>query len=1189
MTCSSCGAENRPGRKFCASCGAPLATACPACGAANEPADRFCGECGAVLVPEPDASTPAVAASVLTAAPSERRLVSVLFTDLVGFTPLSESRDAEEVRDLLSGYFDAARRIVERYGGTIEKFIGDAVMAMWGSPVAREDDAERAVRAGLDLVAAVTALGADEGIPELAARAGVATGEAAVNRAAEGEGMVIGDLVNTAARVQSAAPPGAVFVTEGAKRASDAAIAYDDAGTHELKGKAEPMRLHRALRVVAGRGGAIRHAGLEAPFVGRDRELRLLKDLFHATADGGVAHLVSVSGVGGIGKTRLAWEFEKYLDGLVETVYWHRGRCIPYGDGVAYWALAEMVRSRLGAAEEEEAPTTLVRLREWLDAWCAEVDERRWLESQLAQLLGFGDREAPPREELFSAWRRFFELLSDRGPVVLVFEDLQWADTGLLDFVDELLVRAEERPLYVVALARPEIAERRPGWGVGRSGWTSITLGPLRDADIDRMLRGMVPGISEDLLARIRERAEGVPLYAVETVRMLLDKGVVRRTDDGMELSPEAATIELAVPETLQALIGARLDGLPDDERSLLQHASIVGKTFGLPALAAVTGIAVDDLQPLVDHLVAKELLTVVTDATSPDRGQYGFLQSIVQRVVYDTVSRRDRKTRHLAVARHLQETWPGDEDDVAEVVAAHYVEAYESAPSDPDAAEIRAAATSALERAGRRALSIAAPVEAAGYFDRAAELAVDELDRARLAEQAVNAVWLRGDFEDTVRRALEVVAAYDALQRPLDAARVRARVAEALWLLDRLDEALAQMEGAYEALAGESGRDVAVLAAQLGRMRYFHARDHDDLLASMAPIEHALELAERDAIWGVLSDAINTKGLILGSLDRWEEGLALERAALEIALAHDETWPAIRAYTNLSNETWQRDEREQARGYQQAGLALAERTGYWAPWWFLRGHEASYLMWTGRWEELSAVVRELEGARDDPASEAGRLTIEASYLEMQAVCRGDLEIAEQVRDRFTTLAGSDDFQSRALGDVVLAQLASASGDQAQALERSERVVRSHAALGVRHWIFKLACEASLEAALALGDADRADATLAVLRAIPRGGRSPMIDAMLAGYGARIAAARGERDEGLIDAGFADAIERLREQNGPFRRARFELRYAEWLASTGRVDDARMRATAAAETFRTLEAGPWLAQAEALLPVASGT
>ncbi|MGE5227269.1 MAG: AAA family ATPase [Planctomycetaceae bacterium] len=1183
MTCSSCGAENRPGRKFCANCGAALALACPACGAPNEPEDRFCGDCGSPLSAVETAPVPP--AAVLASAPSERRLVSVLFTDLVGFTPLSEARDAEEVRDLLSRYFDAARRIVERYGGAIEKFIGDAVMAVWGSPVAREDDAERAVRAGLDLVAAVAALGADEAIPELAARGGVATGEAAVNRVAEGEGMVIGDLVNTAARVQSAAPPGAVFVTESTRRASDAAIAYDDAGSHDLKGKAEPIHLHRALRVVAGRGGAIRQAGLEAPFVGRDRELRLLKDLFHATADEGAAHLVSVSGAGGIGKTRLAWEFEKYLDGLVDTVYWHRGRCISYGDGVAYWALAEMVRSRLGAGEEEEQPATLAKLRAWLDAWCADVDERRWLEGQLAQLLGFGGRETPPREELFGAWRRFFELLTQRGPVVLVFEDLQWADTGLLDFIDELLVRASERPLYVVALARPEIAERRPGWGLARAGWTSIALGPLRDADIDRMLRGMVPGISDDLLARIRERAEGVPLYAVETVRMLLDKGVVRRTPDGVELSPDADMVDLAVPETLQALIGARLDGLPDDERSLLQHASILGKTFGLPALAAVTRIGVEELQPLVDDLVGKELLTVVTDVTSPDRGQYGFLQSIVQRVVYDTVSRRDRKTRHLAVARHLQDAWQGEEDDVAELVAAHYLEAYESAPTDPDAPEIRAAAASALELAGKRALSLAAATEAAAYFDRAAALALDELDRARLEEQAAHAVWLRGDLDDTVRRGGEVVASYDALQRPLDAARVRARVAESLWLLDRLDEALAQMEGAYEALSDESGRDVAVLAAQLGRMRYFHARDRDDLLASMAATERALEIAEQEAIAGVLSDAMNTKGLILGSLDRWEEGFALLRVALEIALANDETWPAIRAYINLSNETWQRDERERARAYVGAGLALAERTGYWAPWWFLRGHEASYLMWVGRWDELSSLVREFWDARADPASESGRLTIEACYAEVQAVGRADLESLEDVKARFEALVGSDDFQARALSEVILAECASAAGDHAQALERTDRVLGSHTALGVRHWMFKTACEVSLEAALALKDAGRAQATLEVMRAIPRGGRSPMIDLMLAGYGARVAALLGDGDEDLIDAGFADAIERLREQNGPFRRARFELFHAEWLASVGRVDDGRARAAQAAETFRELGATPWLSRAEALLPV----
>ncbi len=227
--------------------------------------------------------------------------------------------------------------------------------------------------------------------------------------------------------------------------------------------------------------------------------------------------------------------------------------------------------------------------------------------------------------------------------------------------------------------------------------------------------------------------------------------------------------------------------------------------------------------------------------------------------------------------------------------------------------------------------------------------------------------------------------------------------------------------------------------------------------------------------------------------------------------------------------------------------------------------------MWTGRWEELSALVREFWDARTDPASETGRLTIEASYVEMQAVAREDLESVAEVKGRFEALVGSDDFQTRALSDVVLAELASAVGDHAQALERSDRVVGSHAALGVRHWMFKLACEINLEAALALGDAGRADATLGVLRAIPRGGRSPMIDLMLAGYGARVAALRADADEGSIDAGFTDAIDQLREQDAPFRRARFELRHAEWLASTGRVDEARTRAAAAAETFRELD------------------
>jgi class 3 adenylate cyclase len=423
IACAQCGVENAAGRKFCGGCGAPLALSCPACSAANEPGMRFCGECGSALGEGAAPAAPTIAA--------ERRLVSVLFADLVGFTPLSESRDPEEVRELLSRYFDTCRRLIGIYGGTVEKFIGDAVMAVWGTPTAQEDDAERAVRTALDLVTAVAALGEEVGAPELALRAGVLTGEAAVNLAAEGEGMVAGDLVNTAARVQAAAEPSTVLVGDATRRATAAAIAYEPAGEHELKGKAEPISLFRALRVTAIRGGARTSSELEPPFVGRARELRLVKEHFHGAAEERKAHLVSVVGIAGIGKSRLAWEFEKYLDGPVDEVLWHRGRCLSYGDGVAYWALAEMVRMRALIAEEDAPDEALERLRVMLEQHIADPAERSWLEPRLAHLLGLAEHASGDRQDLFSAWRLFFERLAEESPVVLVFEDLQWADSAL--------------------------------------------------------------------------------------------------------------------------------------------------------------------------------------------------------------------------------------------------------------------------------------------------------------------------------------------------------------------------------------------------------------------------------------------------------------------------------------------------------------------------------------------------------------------------------------------------------------------------------------------------------------------------------------------------------------------------------------------------------------------------------------
>ncbi|HEX2051213.1 MAG TPA: adenylate/guanylate cyclase domain-containing protein, partial [Actinomycetota bacterium] len=660
---------------------------CPRCGEANPDRAKFCLNCGSPLPADV-----AVRREV-------RKTVTVLFADVTGSTSLGERLDPESLRRVMGRYFDLMRAIVERHGGTVEKFIGDAVMAVWGAPVAQEDDAERAVRAGLDLVEAVAALGDEVGAPELALRAGVATGEAAVTLGAEGQGMVAGDLVNTASRVQSAAAPGTVVVTDATRRATEAAIAYEDAGTHDLKGKAEPMHLSRAVRVMSLRGGELRSSGLEAPFVGRDREFRLLKELLHASIEDRKAHLLSVTGVGGIGKSRLSWEFFKYIDGVADDLFWHRGRCIAYGEGVTYWALAEMVRMRALIAEEEDPEVAARKLHDVVGDVVADEEDRRFVEPKLAHLLGLGELASPSREELFAGWRLFFEAMTDRWPVIMVFEDLQWADESLLDFIEHLLEWSRARPIFVLALARPELLERRPTWGANRHGSTSLSLEPLADDAMRELLRGMVPGVPDELVERIRERAEGIPLYAVETARMLLDRGHLVR--EGDRFLPTGPVEELAVPETLQALIAARIDGLEPDERAIVQDASVLGKTFTVTAIAAVSGRPAHDVEPLLAALVRKEVFALQMDARSPERGQYGFLQSLMQKVAYDTLSKRDRRSRHLAAADHLERSWSGDDDEIVEVVASHLLEAFRLAPDEPDAGAIRDRARAMLARAG--------------------------------------------------------------------------------------------------------------------------------------------------------------------------------------------------------------------------------------------------------------------------------------------------------------------------------------------------------------------------------------------------------------------------------------------------------------------------------------------------------
>ena len=941
-------------------CAAPFSAGCPSCGFVNPPGAKFCSECATPLgataagAAGPGRSTAPGAAAPSGAAPparqtptdsgAERRLVSILFADLVGFTPFAEERDAEDVRETLTRYFDLASDIITRYGGTVEKFIGDAVMAVWGAPTAQEDDAERAVRAALDLVDAVRSLG-----PSIQARAGVLTGEAAVTLGATNQGLVAGDLVNTAARLQSVAQPGTVLVGEATQRAAQRAIVFEEAGGQTLKGKQAPVSAWRAVRIVAQRGGRGRSDTLEAPFVGRDLEMRLLKDLFHATNRESRPRLVSVIGPGGIGKSRLAWEFLKYIDGLLERIWWHAGRSPAYGDGITFWALGEMVRGRVGLVESDDEATTRAKLAATLHEHVDDEEERAWIGRALLALLGFESGVDP--QQLFAAWRTFFERLAAKSPVVMVFEDLHFADPGLLDFIDHILEWSRSAPITIVTLARPELLERRPTWGAGKRSFNSIYLEPLPEPAMRQLLAGLVPGLPNRATDAIVARADGIPLYAVETVRMLLAQGRLELADGVYR--PTGDLADIAVPETLTALIASRLDGLDGADRSLIADAAVLGQSFAPAALAAVSGVEPAILETRLAGLIRRELLVQDADPRSAGRGQYAFVQALIREVAYNTLSRKDRKTRHLAAARYFESLGT---DELAGGLAGHYLAAQRLAGDGPEADALAAQARVALRGAAERAATLGSHEQALTFLEQALQVTTDTADRAELHERALASA-LQGLSEAAVMRHAEgaLAARRELGDRPAMAKAVAGHARALGAFCAEPDRALELLLPAWEEFADleETPAGVALMGAIAGAYSGL-----DRAVEGIPWLDRMLPIAERFDLLDELVDGLLRHGTALLMGGRPRGGLVILRGAHGLALAHD---LRDREHVGRALLTFHEQWNEPAVGLELArdGLEIARQIGSSSYGFGMVGNGVVCALRVGDWQWAAALLEE--------------------------------------------------------------------------------------------------------------------------------------------------------------------------------------------------------------------------------------
>jgi class 3 adenylate cyclase/tetratricopeptide (TPR) repeat protein len=724
LNCSNCGHENPDGAKFCMECAASLGAA-PARPVAEE-----------------------------------RKVVTCLFCDLVGFTATSESADPEDVDQMLTAYAEMARRQIESHGGVVEKFIGDAVVGIFGVPAAHEDDPERAVRAGIRIAEDAEELEAIGGAP-LRLRVGINTGEALVRLgviSGSGERMLSGDAINTASRIQSIAPEMGVAVGLGTYEATSAVFEYNELEPAILKGKAEPVRVFHAKTPLARFGTDLARTH-DTPFIGREIDLALLKGIFDKVVAADSVQLVTVVGEPGLGKSRIVAELDAYIDTKPDLITWRQGRCLPYGEGITFWALGEIIKAHAGILESDPSDVATTKL----EAVLPEGAERPWFRERLLPLLGIEASSSADREELFTAWTRFLEHIAEEDPTVLVFEDLHWADGAMLAFLHHLADRAEAVPLLVVGTARPELFERHPDYAAGLRNATPISLAPLSEEETARLVSALLEStvIPAELQRPILDRAEGNPLYAEEFVRLLRDKDLLAKKGSSWELREGA---EVPFPDSVQALIAARLDTLGPDAKSMLADAAVIGKVFWAGAIAQMGERDLTEVIDSLRDLSRKELVRPARRSSIEGEAEYAFWHVLARDVAYGQLPRASRASRHIAAAAWIESKSLERVEHLADVLAYHYATALGLARADgqaEQASELEAPALRFLSLAGERALGLDT-VAAISNLERALALTPPgHPDRPEVLARLGQAVFDSGRGAEAVEALEEAVGSF--------------------------------------------------------------------------------------------------------------------------------------------------------------------------------------------------------------------------------------------------------------------------------------------------------------------------------------------------------------------------------------------------------------------------------------------